>query len=182
MVKHPDIDQRERIGQSAGNSAVRVTGFRHARGVIMRENHGCGITGQGLAHDFPGVHGGPVNGSAKQGFVADNPVTVIQEQTDKKFVAQVAQAGLQEVSGIRRVAQRRATLQLLKMMSAAQLEGGAQAGKAGRPHAHHLADLAPIGGHQPPQPVKMLQQRPPKCYRAGAARAAAQEDCQQFGV
>jgi len=86
MVQHLDIDQRQRLPQVAGQQLVRLTGLRHARGMVVGEDHRCGVARQRFLDDFAWIDAGLGEGSAKGLFGAHDLVLRIQPNAHEYFV------------------------------------------------------------------------------------------------
>ena len=58
VVKHPHIDERQRLLQALGQKLVGPAGLGHPRRVVVGENDGSGVVGQRLLHHLPRVDRG----------------------------------------------------------------------------------------------------------------------------
>lgn len=94
MIQHPHIDQRQGVLQACGEQAVGLAGFGDAGGVVVGEDDGGGVVGEGALDHLAGVDAGAVDGAVEQGFEGQHPVAGVEEQAAEDFVGFVAQARL----------------------------------------------------------------------------------------
>ncbi len=87
----------------------------------MGENHGGGITLQGLFDDFAGIDGGVVDRTPEQLIKSQYAVTVIQEQAAKYFVWTVSQPCYKKIPAVGRGTYQVTWYQLLLQEPAAAL-------------------------------------------------------------
>src|SRR5258707_7560989 len=76
VIEHPDVHQRQRLAQPAGDELVRLAGLGNARGAVVSEDHRCGIAAERLLDDFARMHASAVDGAAKQLVKSDPAVAV----------------------------------------------------------------------------------------------------------
>jgi len=64
--------------------------------VIVRKDDRGGIQLQRAAQQFPRMHRGPVHGSLKQHFIADEPVAIVQKQAGENLPWQMRELQSEE--------------------------------------------------------------------------------------
>lgn len=64
VVKYPDVQQRERIAQAAGDQLVRLARLGDAGRVIVGKDHGRRIVGERLPHDLARMNARDVDACA----------------------------------------------------------------------------------------------------------------------
>lgn len=94
MIQHPHIDQRQGVLQARGEQTVGLAGFGDTGGVVVGEDDGGGVMGEGALDHLAGVDAGAVDGAVEQGFEGQHPVAGVEEQAAEDFVGFVAQARL----------------------------------------------------------------------------------------
>lgn len=63
MIQDPDVHQSQSLLQSMGDALVGFTGISNPRGMIMGQNQGGSVTGEGSFNHFTRVNTGPVDGT-----------------------------------------------------------------------------------------------------------------------
>ncbi len=101
MVKQPYIDEVQRVSDASRYELVGLAGFSHTRWVVVRQNDRRRVSKQRLFDYFPGIHGGGIDGAAKQFIEGQYPVPVVQKQAAEYFVGPVAQACEQKGTAVR---------------------------------------------------------------------------------
>ena len=80
VIEYPHIHQRQCLLQAARDQLVRLAGFQHAGGVVVREYQCRRVVQQSLPQYLSRMHAGPIDGAAKELFEGNEPVTVIEVQ------------------------------------------------------------------------------------------------------
>ena len=88
----------------------------------MGKNHRGRPVLQRSHHNFPGIHRGPVQGTQKEVFTAQDPVLVIQKQAGEHLPAAGAEVVVQEAPGLLRAGQRVAGGNRLQGLAPGELE------------------------------------------------------------
>jgi len=93
------------------------------------EDHGSGITGQGLLYHHTGIHRRAINGAVEQGLETEHLVLVVEEDDREDLILLLGQSHLQELGDIGRRSERLPTGQLI------QQDGGSGTDNLLRLHA-----------------------------------------------
>jgi hypothetical protein len=110
MIDDPNIDQPERRFELVGNQSVRLTGLRHAGGVVMAQDAGRRVVKESGFDDFAGVDARAVDCAPEQILEGDDAVLVIQPEHGEDFMFDRAEFECQELVRVFRRADRRAFL------------------------------------------------------------------------
>ncbi len=151
MIEHPDVHQRQRLAQPAGDELVRLAGLGNARGVVVSEDHRCGIAAERLLDDFARMHAGAVDGAAKQLVEGDQAVAVVQVQAAEQLMGLVPQPADQEAVRSGRRIQQRSVAQGLGVVTPRQFQGGLQTAIARRAQAPLGEQGGAVGYQEFPQ-------------------------------
>jgi hypothetical protein len=154
VVEKANIDQFEGRFQPSRDALVGLTGFRYTRRVVVSEDNGGGVDGEGLFYDFARVYRGPVDRAAKQFVETQDTVPVVEKQAAKHLVPEVAHTGFQKGLGIGRAADRLADRQRLRIVAAGQFGQRAQRGETPRANTMALGKIAGFGVQQLPKTAK----------------------------
>ena len=65
MVEQPDLDERQGLGELQGNAAIGLARLRHPRGMIVAEDHGGRVVGEGALDDLARIDGCAVDRAAE---------------------------------------------------------------------------------------------------------------------
>src|SRR3990167_9559584 len=86
MIEHFDLDQRERLLQVARQQLVGLAGLRHARRVVVREDHGRSVRGKRSLDYFARIHACLGQRAAKQFFSLDDAMLRVEPEADENFM------------------------------------------------------------------------------------------------
>ncbi|KPK10672.1 MAG: hypothetical protein AMJ68_08350, partial [Acidithiobacillales bacterium SG8_45] len=100
VVQHPYIDEAERLLQAPRKGLVCMTELGNATGMIVHQDHGCGVMAQGLFDYLPRVDRGTIDSALKQLFETKHPVPGIQVKAAKRLVPAISQQRPQIIPGI----------------------------------------------------------------------------------
>ncbi len=89
VIQNADVDQSESIPEPLRDDLVRLARLEDAGRVVMRKDERRGVVEQRLAHDFPGMHDGAVEGAAEELLESDQAVPGIQVEAAKDLVGSV---------------------------------------------------------------------------------------------
>ena len=90
VVEDPDVEERERFLEAAGDELVGLAGLGNAGRVIMEEDHGGGVGLEHHARDLARVYGGAGDRATEEDLRADEAVTSVEEEEPEDLVWQRA--------------------------------------------------------------------------------------------
>ena len=79
VIKHGDIDQRQRFFEPVRNEFVRLARFGRTRWMRMSQHQSSGVTSKGQLHHLPGMYAGSIDRAAKQLYVFDEPMARVEQ-------------------------------------------------------------------------------------------------------
>ncbi len=98
MIEHSNIDERQRILQSLGDTQIRLRRFDDPRRMIVVEDDGGGVVGrEGVLHHDARMHRGSIDGAPEQLFNGDDAMTVVEEDATENLVGFFARVTSGEV-------------------------------------------------------------------------------------
>jgi len=80
VIKRSDVDQRERIAQSARDELVSLARFRHSARVVVREDHRGRVVAQRALHDLARMNARAVDGACEQNVASNQPVPIVERE------------------------------------------------------------------------------------------------------
>lgn len=182
VIEYFDLNERERFGQAAREQLVGLARLRHARGMVVGEDHGGRISAQGGFDDFTRVDAGLGQRAAEQFLGRDHTVLRVEEQRDEYLVLAGADREAQVVAHGGGRVERRAGAKLLAQAAARHLQYRRELGRLCLAQALDLAQRSVSCGEQTRHSAEAADKLPRQLDRALARNAAAQEDGHQFGV
>lgn len=99
VIEDADVDEGKCLFQAFREEPVSLAGFGDAGRVVVGENHGSGVFGEGLFDDLARVDRSPVDGAAEQLLGAQHPVLVVEKQAGEDFVSAAAQPMAEVLAG-----------------------------------------------------------------------------------
>ncbi len=180
VIEEADLDQGEGVAQPGRDDLVGLRRFGDPGGVVVGQDHGRRVAGEGLLDDLPGVDARPVDRAAEQFLAAGEPVAAVQEQAAEHLVLEVAQPGHQVVAGRPRAAEDRAGLEPLEVMAAHDLERRLEFCPVRGPDTALATEFAALGGQYAAQRAETHEQAARHVQCARAARPMAQPDREQL--
>ncbi len=185
MVEQPDLDQRQRLAQTACDQLVRLARLGDARGMIVREDHGGGAPLQRLADHLTRMDVRAIERATEQLLAGEQPVTRVEEQAAEHLVWPVAQQrqqiALRRCRGFERVH----AAQWLRVMATRELETGGKPGAARRADAAGASRCALRSGllqQQGAQRARTREQAVGQLERIAACPAGAEQHGEQLGI
>lgn len=166
MVQYPHIDQLQRVLKPLGEHSVGLAGLGAAGGVVVAQDHGSGVVGQGALDHLPGVDTGAGDGATKKRFERQHLMPRIEKQAAKNLMRFVAQHRLEIVTNSLRVFQHRILPSPRRQMSPAHFENRAQLSEFRRAEPHMAVERDLICLKQRPQAAKLGQQMSCQIHRA----------------
>src|SRR5690349_5047219 len=103
VIEHPNIDLSQRAFQALGQRAVGGARLRHARRMVVREDHRSGVGLQRRPDDLARIHRRAVDGADTQRFHFDDAVLVVEPQREERFARLVGQLRQQKPANSGRV-------------------------------------------------------------------------------
>ena len=91
MIEQPNVDQAERLLHSLRDEFVGLTRLGNPGGMVVSDDHRRRIALQGELDYFAGMYARTVDGAAKQLFVLDQAVALIEIQATEHFMLEIAQ-------------------------------------------------------------------------------------------
>ena len=92
VVKHPDVDELQRVLQSPGDHLVRRTRLRDAARMIVHQDACGGIMPEGFLHDFPRMDACGIDRAAEEFLAFDDAMPGVEVDDAEDFVRQLAKA------------------------------------------------------------------------------------------
>ena len=92
VVKHPDVDELQRVLQSPGDHLVRRTRLRDAAGMIVHQDARSGIPPQSFLHDFPRMDACGIDRATEELLAFDDAMPGVEVDDAEDFVRQLAKA------------------------------------------------------------------------------------------
>lgn len=86
VVQNANVHQIQRHLEPLGQRPVCLAGLRQTRGVIVRKNDGCRVYRKSRFYNFPRIDAGSIDGTAKQLGERNDPMLVVQFDTQKDLV------------------------------------------------------------------------------------------------
>ena len=182
MIEHSHLDQCQCLLEPLGKQSICLARFRHARGVVVHQNHRRRILRQTTFDHLARVDTGTVDAAMEQRFEFDHPVFGIEEQAAKHLVGLMAQARLEVVAHRLRAFQYGVAAQPLGQMAPAHLQYRLQLGIFRWPKAKALTESRQVRLKQRPQTAEVIQQVPSQIDRALPGNPGTQENRQQLGI
>src|SRR5713226_4625951 len=125
--------------------------------MVVSDDHRRRIALQGQLDDFARMHARTVDGAAKQLFVLDQAVTLIEIQATEHFMFEVAQLRAEKIAGCTGTRQRRARSERLGELPPGDFDRGLQLREPRHPESGYGAKPPPIGGDEFSQAAKALE-------------------------
>lgn len=100
VIQDPHIDQGQSVLEPGGDGAISLGGLTAPGGMVVGEDHGSGIAGQGLLYHHTGIYRRAINGAVEQGLEAEHLVLVVEEDGGEDLVLLLGQGHLQELGDI----------------------------------------------------------------------------------
>ncbi len=100
VIQDPHIDQGQSVLEPGGDGAISLGGLTAPGGMVVGEDHGSGIAGQGLLYHHTGIHRRAINGAVEQGLETEHLVFVVEEDGREDLVLLLGQGHLQELGDI----------------------------------------------------------------------------------
>ena len=91
VIEHAHIDDRQDLGERAGQLDVLTARQGAARGVVVRQDDRRGVQSQRLLDDLARVDRGPVDRAMEQLPPGEHLVPTVQKQAGERFVFQPGQ-------------------------------------------------------------------------------------------
>src|SRR5689334_648019 len=98
VVADADVDETEGVAEAACDALVGRAGLCDTRGVVVEEDDGGSVMGQGGLDDFAGINGGAVESAAEEILDGDEAVTDIEVEDAEDLVVEVGDMEGEEVA------------------------------------------------------------------------------------
>lgn len=92
VIKHTDVDERQRLLETARDELIRLARFRYTAWMIVSEDHGRRIVSEGALDHLTRVNACPVDRSAKQLLAGEDAIAVVDVQACEYFVLEACEA------------------------------------------------------------------------------------------
>ena len=148
----------------------------------MPEDDRRGIVMQGTLQDLAWVHSSTIHGTSKQLFVADQPVTGVEEQATEHLVGQIRQPGPKVAYCILRGAEGASVGNRRLQVAPAGLQGCLDPGDPGRPEAWRLSQSGRAGRQHAAQVAASAQQPVTQLQRILTGCSMSKQNGEQFAV
>src|SRR6202162_6030259 len=181
VIQYADVDKREGILESARDELVRSAGFRYARRMVVREDHGRSVMREGLLHHLTRMHAGAVDRAAEQFFEGNQAVAVIKVQTAEHLKGAVAQLRREKGAGGLRRAHDGTEAKGFAIVTSAKLEGRLHDAVARGPKSALAHEARAMQAEKCRQRAEFHEQMTRELDRRAPAPAGSQEHRQEVG-
>ncbi len=158
MVQQPDIDQFKGRFEALRDALVSLAWLRDPAWMIVGKYDGCRVDGKCLFDDFPRIHRCAVDRAAEYFVKSQHAMAIVEVQTAKQLVVQVAHACLQESLGIARAADWLADGQRFEVVATGELRYCLDGGGAAPAYATAAIERAVVRLQQCAQAAEPLEQ------------------------
>lgn len=141
VIQDAYLDQGQGALQPICEASIGGAGLGHAGWMVVGENNGCGVLGQGGPDDFAGVDARAVESPAKHLLTFNDPVAGIEKQANKDFIGNISQPGDEIGSYFVRAREWTAPTQTLAEKTPSQFNGGDKLAGLGVPESPLFAQF-----------------------------------------